>query len=68
MTVVAPSKIICVGRNYRAHAQEMGQEMPAAPMLFFKPPSALIGPHEPILLPPESARVEHEPEIGEVIG
>ncbi|MEK6687232.1 MAG: fumarylacetoacetate hydrolase family protein, partial [Gemmatimonadota bacterium] len=48
MTVVAPSKIICVGRNYRAHAQEMGQEMPAAPMLFFKPPSALIGPDEPI--------------------
>jgi len=68
MTVVTPSKIICVGRNYRAHAQEMGHEMPAAPMLFLKPPSAVIGPEEPIVLPPESTRVEHEAEIGVVIG
>lgn len=68
MTVVAPSKIICVGRNYRAHAQEMGHELPAAPMLFLKPPSAVIGPDEPIVLPPESTRVEHEAEIGVVIG
>ncbi len=68
MMVVAPSKIICVGRNYRAHAREMGHELPAAPMLFLKPPSALIGPDEPIVLPPESAQVEHEAEIGVVIG
>lgn len=68
MRVVAPSKIICVGRNYRAHAQEMGHEMPAAPMLFLKPPSAVIGPDEPIVLPPESTRVEHEAEIGVVVG
>lgn len=68
MTVVAPSKIVCVGRNYVAHARELGNEVPAVPMLFLKPPSAIIGPGEPIILPPESVQVEHEAEIGVVIG
>lgn len=63
-----PSKIVCVGRNYRAHARELGNEVPATPMLFLKPPSALIGPGEAIVLPAASTRVEHEAEIGVVIG
>jgi 2-keto-4-pentenoate hydratase/2-oxohepta-3-ene-1,7-dioic acid hydratase in catechol pathway len=65
---VAPSKIVCVGRNYREHAAELGNEMPAEPLLFLKAPSALIGPDEPIRLPPASQRVEHEGELGVVIG
>jgi len=68
VTIVSPSKIVCVGRNYVAHAREMGNEVPAAPMLFLKPPSAVIGPGDPIVLPPQSAQVEHEAEIGVVIG
>jgi 2-keto-4-pentenoate hydratase/2-oxohepta-3-ene-1,7-dioic acid hydratase in catechol pathway len=63
-----PSKIVCVGRNYVAHAKELGNEVPALPMLFLKPPSALIGPGEPIVLPPTSRQVEYEAEIGLVIG
>lgn len=63
-----PSKIVCVGRNYRAHARELGNEVPATPMLFLKPPSALIGPGDPIVLPAASTRVEQEAEIGVVIG
>jgi 2-keto-4-pentenoate hydratase/2-oxohepta-3-ene-1,7-dioic acid hydratase in catechol pathway len=65
---VRPSKIVCVGRNYVAHARELGNEVPPLPMLFFKPPSALIGPGEPIVLPPTSRQVEYEAEIGVVIG
>ncbi|HET9515264.1 MAG TPA: fumarylacetoacetate hydrolase family protein [Gemmatimonadales bacterium] len=68
MTGIAPSKIVCVGRNYAAHAREMGNEVPSQPLLFLKPPSALIGPGDPIIIPPESGRVEHEAEIGVVIG
>jgi 2-keto-4-pentenoate hydratase/2-oxohepta-3-ene-1,7-dioic acid hydratase in catechol pathway len=64
---VRPSKIICVGRNYLAHAKELGNDVPPLPMLFFKPPSALIGPGEPIVLPPTSRQVEYEAEIGVVI-
>ncbi len=63
-----PSKIVCVGRNYVEHARELGNEVPAAPLLFLKPPSALIGSGEPIVLPEESAQVEYEAEIGVVIG
>ena len=63
-----PSKIVCVGRNYVEHAREHGAEVPRAPLLFLKPPSALIGNGEPIILPPASAQVEHEAEIGIVIG
>lgn len=68
MTVVTPGKIVCVGRNYVAHAKELGNDVPAVPMLFLKPPSAVIGPGEAIVLPPESSRVEYEAEIGVVIG
>jgi 2-keto-4-pentenoate hydratase/2-oxohepta-3-ene-1,7-dioic acid hydratase in catechol pathway len=68
MTGVRPSKIIGVGRNYRAHAQELGNEMPAQPILFFKPPSALIGNGDAIVLPAESRQVEFEAEIGIVAG
>lgn len=63
-----PSKIVCVGRNYLEHARELGNEMPERPLLFFKPPSSLIAGGEAIVLPPESERVEHEGEIGVVIG
>lgn len=68
MTAVTPGKIVCVGRNYVAHAKELGNDVPAVPMLFLKPPSAVIGPGEAIVLPPESSRVEYEAEIGVVIG
>jgi 2-keto-4-pentenoate hydratase/2-oxohepta-3-ene-1,7-dioic acid hydratase in catechol pathway len=63
-----PSKIVCVGRNYAAHARELGNDVPVRPLLFLKPPSSLIASGEPILLPPDSARVEHEAEIAVVIG
>jgi 2-keto-4-pentenoate hydratase/2-oxohepta-3-ene-1,7-dioic acid hydratase in catechol pathway len=66
--VVRPSKIVCVGRNYLAHAKELGNEVPPVPMLFLKPPSAVIGPGDPIVLPPTSRQVEYEAEIGVVIG
>lgn len=63
-----PSKIVCVGRNYADHARELGNDVPAAPLLFLKPPSAIIGDGERIILPPQSQRVEFEAEIGVVIG
>ena len=63
-----PSKIVCVGRNYADHARELGNDVPAAPLLFLKPPSAIIGDGETIILPPASERVEFEAEIGVVIG
>lgn len=65
---VAPTKIVCIGRNYAAHAKELGNEVPSEPLLFLKPPSALLGPGGTVRLPPESARVEHEAELAVVIG
>lgn len=65
---VIPSKIVCVGRNYREHAAELGNEMPAEPLLFLKAPSAVVGPGETIELPAQSRQVEHEGELGIVIG
>src|SRR5579863_8580936 len=65
---VRPSKIVCVGRNYREHAQELGNEVPVEPLLFFKPPSSLLRPGGTILLPAASARVDHEGELALVIG
>ena len=65
---VQPSKIICIGRNYLAHAREHEVEIPEVPMLFLKPPSAVIGPGASILLPPQSQQVEHEIELAVVIG
>jgi len=63
-----PSKIICVGRNYAAHARELGNEVPPEPLLFLKPPSALVASGESIHLPAVSQRVEFEAEIGVVVG
>jgi 2-keto-4-pentenoate hydratase/2-oxohepta-3-ene-1,7-dioic acid hydratase in catechol pathway len=63
-----PSKIVCVGRNYAAHAKELGQAVPSEPLLFLKAPSALLGPGGAIRLPPVSARVEHEAELAVIIG
>ena len=63
-----PGKIVCVGRNYVAHAKELGNDMPERPLLFLKPPSAVIAPGAPIELPGASQRVEFEGEIGIVIG
>src|SRR5687768_10145376 len=65
---VAPSKIVCVGRNYREHAAELGNPMPTEPLLFLKAPSALISDGEAIELPDDSERVEHEGELAVVIG
>jgi 2-keto-4-pentenoate hydratase/2-oxohepta-3-ene-1,7-dioic acid hydratase in catechol pathway len=65
---VAPSKIVCVGRNYREHAAELGNEMPTEPLLFLKPPSAVVGHGDFIELPKISERVEHEGELAVVIG
>lgn len=64
---VRPSKIVCVGRNYGAHARELGNEVPQEPLIFLKPPSAVIGPGETIVRPHISARVDHEGELGVVI-
>jgi 2-keto-4-pentenoate hydratase/2-oxohepta-3-ene-1,7-dioic acid hydratase in catechol pathway len=65
---VEPTKIVCVGRNYAAHAAELGNELPKEPLIFLKPPSAIIAPSEPIVLPPQSQRVEHEGELALVVG
>ncbi len=62
-----PTKIICLGRNYADHAKELGNEVPDRPLLFFKPPSAVIGPEDEIILP-ESERVDYEAELAIVIG
>jgi 2-keto-4-pentenoate hydratase/2-oxohepta-3-ene-1,7-dioic acid hydratase in catechol pathway len=66
--IVRPTKIVCVGRNYAEHAKELGNPSPKEPLIFLKPPSALIGDGEPIVLPRMSQRVEHEGEIAVVIG
>ena len=63
-----PGKIVCVGRNYAAHVEEMGNVVPERPFLFLKPPSAVIGPGDAIVLPSTSDRVEHEGEIGVIVG
>ena len=65
---IAPSKIVCVGRNYREHAAELGNKMPDEPLLFLKAPSAIISSGQEIVLPSASQQVEHEGELGVVIG
>jgi 2-keto-4-pentenoate hydratase/2-oxohepta-3-ene-1,7-dioic acid hydratase in catechol pathway len=65
---VTPSKIVCIGRNYAAHAAELGNEVPKEPLIFLKPPSSIVGSGEPIVLPRYSQRVEHEGEMALVIG
>ncbi len=62
-----PTKIICLGRNYAAHARELGNAIPTRPLLFFKPPSAVIGPNDEIVLP-DSPRIDYEAELAVVIG
>jgi 2-keto-4-pentenoate hydratase/2-oxohepta-3-ene-1,7-dioic acid hydratase in catechol pathway len=65
---VTPSKIVCVGRNYKDHVRELGNEMPAYPMLFFKPPSSLLKPDGSVRLPAVAGRVDFEGELALVIG
>ncbi len=63
-----PSKIVCVGRNYREHAAELGNDVPSEPLIFLKPPSALIAHRDRIVYPASSQRVDYEGELGVVIG
>jgi 2-keto-4-pentenoate hydratase/2-oxohepta-3-ene-1,7-dioic acid hydratase in catechol pathway len=65
---VLPSKIVCVGLNYKDHAAEQGKPLPPEPLIFIKPRTAVINPGDPILLPPGVGRVDHEAELGVVIG
>ena len=65
---ILPSKVICIGRNYADHAQEMGAEPPADPIMFLKPSTSVIGPNAPIKLPKDSSRVDFEGELVAVIG
>ena len=65
---VTPSKIVCVGLNYKAHAAEFDQEVPDEPLLFLKPSSAVIGPGEAVVLPGQSERVDYEAELALVVG
>ncbi len=67
-TPLRPTKIVCVGRNYVEHARELGNVVPDRPLLFLKPPSALCAPEDAIRLPAASHAVEHEAEIGIVVG
>ena len=68
MAPVTPSKVVAVGRNYRAHAKELGQEVPREPLLFIKPSTAVVGPMEEIRLPEASREVHHEAELACVVG
>lgn len=63
-----PSKVVCIGRNYVEHAAEHGVDVPSEPLVFLKPPSAIVGPGAPVVLTPLSQRVEHEAELVVVIG
>lgn len=65
---VEPTKIVAVGLNYRAHAEEQGKPLPAEPLIFIKPSTAVIGPGAPIRIPEGVGRVDHEAEVGVVIG
>lgn len=65
---ILASKVICIGKNYAAHAAEMGGEAPADPVIFMKPNTAIVGPNAPIILPPSSSQVDYEGELAVVIG
>jgi 2-keto-4-pentenoate hydratase/2-oxohepta-3-ene-1,7-dioic acid hydratase in catechol pathway len=65
---IVPSKIVAAGLNYKDHAAEQNKPLPAEPMIFIKPSTAVIGPGDPIVLPPAAGRVDHEAEAGVVIG
>lgn len=64
----SPSKIVCVGRNYREHAAELGNEVPTEPLIFLKPPSSLLAHGDDVVYPPLSKRVDHEGELAVIIG
>ena len=66
--VIPRSKVVCVGKNYAKHAAEMGGEVPAAPLLFLKPNTAVVGPGDPIVHPAQSDDVHYEGELAVVIG
>src|SRR3954469_21740275 len=68
LSPILPSKVVCVGRNYADHAAELGNEVPPEPLLFLKPSTSVIGPHDAIRLPTQSKQVEHEAELAVVIG
>jgi 2-keto-4-pentenoate hydratase/2-oxohepta-3-ene-1,7-dioic acid hydratase in catechol pathway len=68
LPIARPGKIVCVGLNYRDHAEESGMELPERPLLFAKWPSSLIGPGQPILIPEQAKQVDYEAELGVVIG
>ncbi|MEE6306852.1 fumarylacetoacetate hydrolase family protein [Plantactinospora veratri] len=68
LSPILPSKVVCVGRNYSEHAAELGNEVPAEPLLFLKPSTSVIGPRDAIRLPAQSKQVEHEAELAVVIG
>jgi 2-keto-4-pentenoate hydratase/2-oxohepta-3-ene-1,7-dioic acid hydratase in catechol pathway len=68
LSPILPSKLVCVGRNYADHAAEMGNDVPAEPLLFLKPSTSVIGPHDTIRMPPQSRQVDHEAELAVVIG
>lgn len=68
LSPISPGKIICVGRNYIEHIKEQNAEIPSTPLLFLKPPTAVIGPNQTIFLPPQSQQVDHEAELVVVIG
>jgi 2-keto-4-pentenoate hydratase/2-oxohepta-3-ene-1,7-dioic acid hydratase in catechol pathway len=68
LPIPRPGKIVCVGLNYRDHANESAMELPSAPLLFAKWPNGLVGPGDPILLPHQTAEVDYEAELGVVIG
>jgi len=68
LSPVIPSKVVCLGKNYVEHAREMGSEAPTEPLIFLKPSTSVIGPGDPIVLPWQSSRVEHEAELAVVIG
>ncbi|WP_306362572.1 fumarylacetoacetate hydrolase family protein [Nocardia sp. CC227C] len=65
---ILPSKVICIGKNYAAHAEEMGGPAPADPVIFMKPSTSVVGPNLPIILPPSSSQVDYEGELAIVIG
>jgi 2-keto-4-pentenoate hydratase/2-oxohepta-3-ene-1,7-dioic acid hydratase in catechol pathway len=66
--IARPGKIVCVGLNYRDHAEEQGVDLPAAPLFFAKYPTALIGPGDPIVIPPVVTKCDYEAELGVVLG
>ncbi len=65
---VNPSKIVAIGRNYKDHAAELNNPLPVEPLIFLKPPSSIVGPGDPIVLPSGVGRVDHEAEVGVVVG